>query len=283
VTPLVACWEASSDGGVARIEFDPIGDPFLAQHRLKQKPFLPGVVGIESLVEAAACALDVRSVRELRSVRIENGMLFSTDSPMAARVEVARNSDGLLCRLLSEQRDRQGRLIDAARLHVEGLVPAAAEPIVADPPGAPPLGWFPHEYPDQGLLYHGPPLRCLKKCAYQYDGGWGQIVAPPLAELAGRRCVDGWVLPTAVLDACVVACGSFLYLMFGGVVEVPYEFGRLRWARLPKPGETCVVRVWFRERGERHSRFDFTLFGEGDEPLVQVDAYRTIRVGAGGR
>jgi hypothetical protein len=83
----------------------------------------------------------------------------------------------------------------------------------------------------------------------------------------------------AVLDACVVACGGFLYLLFGGVVEVPYEFEQIRWSGLPRAGEECVIRLFFRERGERHSRFDFTLYGEGDEPILQTIGYRTIRVG----
>ena len=119
----------------------------------------------------------------------------------------------------------------------------------------------------------------MTQCAYQYDGGWGRIVAADVAELAGPRGGAGWVLPTAVLDACVVACGSFLYLQFGGVVEVPYAFERLRWTRMPRAGEECVIRLFFRERGDRHSRFDFTLFGQNDEPLVQAVGYRTIRVG----
>jgi hypothetical protein len=39
----------------------------------------------------------------------------------------------------------------------------------------------------------------------------------------------------------------------------------------------------FRGRDERHSNFDFILYGEADEPLLRVDGYRTIRAGAGGR
>jgi hypothetical protein len=283
VAPLVAAWQAGETGGVARILFDPVADPFLDQHRLKKKPFLPGVVGVESLAEAARCARGGGTVQELRGVRIENGMGFNSDNPLEARVEVSPVEGGYRCRLLTEQRDRQGRLIDAARLHVEGFSPAAAAAIAADPPGRPPLGWFPNTYPDDGLLYHGPPLRCLKEVAYQYDGGWGRIAAPPLAELAGRRGAAGWILPLAVLDACVVACGSFLFLMFGGVLEVPYEFEQLRWSRLPRAGESCVVRLFFRERAERHSRFDFTLYGDDEQPILQTIGYRTIRVGAGGR
>ncbi len=283
--PLLSAWQPGSvAAGTARIDFDPESDPFLKEHRLKQKPFLPGVVGVEALCEAARCALGRDEIREIRNVRIVNGMSFPT-GPLTARVEVTPTESGLGCRLLTEQRDRQGRLIDANRLHVEGVVPtvSSGHPIAADPPGRPPLGWFPHAYPDDGLLYHGNGLRCLKACAYQYDGGWGQILAPPLAELAGPRGGEGWITPIAVMDACVVACGSFLFLQFGGVVEVPYEFEHMQIARHPRSGEECMVRLYFRERDERHSRFDFTLFGDSDEPLVKVVGYRTIRVGAGGR
>jgi NAD(P)-dependent dehydrogenase (short-subunit alcohol dehydrogenase family) len=280
--PLVAEWQAAAGGGAARIVFDPVADPFLDQHRLKNRPFLPGVVGVESLAEAACCARGGQVVRELCDVRIVNGMSFSSDSPLEARVEVSPVEGGLSCRLLTEQRDRQGRMVNAARLHVEGLAPAAAEPIQADPPGRP-MGWIPNTYLEDGLIFHGPQFRCLKAWCHQYDGGWGQIVATGVEELAGKRGSEGWILPLAVLDACVVTCGSFLFMQFGGVVEVPYEFERLRWSRLPRAGEACVVRLFFRGRDERHSRFDFTLYGEGDEPILQAIGFRTIRVGAGGR
>ncbi len=279
--PLIAAWQPKSvASGIARIKFDPERDPFLSEHRLRQKPFLPGVVGLESLAEAARCALGRDTVMEIRNARITNGMSFPS-GPLEARVEVAPVEGGLECRLLTEQRDRKGRLIDANRLHVEGLVPASVDtsPLVCDPPGRPPLGWFPHQYPEDGLMYHGRGLRYLTGCAYQYDGGWGQITAPDLAELAGERGGNGWTVPISVLDACVVACGGYLFMQFGGVIEVPYEFERLRIARLPRAGEACIIRLFFRERGEKYSRFDFTLFGEGDEPLLQVDGYRTVRVG----
>jgi len=284
--PLLADWQPTpAGGGIAEIFFDPVQDPFLTQHRLKQRPFLPGVIGCESLAEAAWCARGRQPVHELLRVRIANGLAFPGESPIAARVTVTPSEDGLACRLTTELRDRQGRLIEAARVHAEGVVPATvdAEPIQADPPGRPPLGWFPHDYPDDGLMFHGEAFRCLKEVAYQYDGGWGKIVAPALAELAGERGDQGWILPAAVLDACVVACGGFAYLQFGGVLEVPHAFERLRWSSMPRLEETCIVRFFFRERGERHSRFDFTLYGDDDRPLLEATGYRTVRIGAGGR
>jgi hypothetical protein len=136
-------------------------------------------------------------------------------------------------------------------------------------------------YSDDAALYHGPPFRCLKQIAIQYDGGWGKIIATPLADLAGARGESGWLVSPAVLDSCLVACGAFLWVQFSGAFEVPYGFEKLSWTRMPKAGEACVVRYFFRERGAKHSRFDFTLYGENNEPILQAVGYQTIRVGGG--
>ncbi len=265
---------------VADVLFDPVADPFLKEHRLKGKPFLPGVIGIEALLEAASVAAGGRSIGALRDVVIPNGLLFHSNKPIKTVVTLAPIDNGWSCRLTSELRDRRGRLVQADRLHVTGVVEWAAgtDVIPATPPGQPPLGWFPHQYADDGPIYHGQPFRCLKQCAFQYDGGWGQIVAGSAAELAGGRSHEGWILPSAVLDACLVTCGGFVFLQFGGQVEVPHGFDRLRWTRLPSAGETCVVRLAFLGRERPYSRFDFTLFGADQEPILQVDGYRTIEV-----
>jgi acyl transferase domain-containing protein/short-subunit dehydrogenase len=282
--PLLASLMKGADGGAtAQIVFDPKADPFLIEHRLKSKPFLPAVVGIEALAEVARALGGSRDVFELRNVRVINGLAFPTDNSIAATVTATASGDGLACALTTEVRDRQGRVIDAAKRLIEALVPMASEPIVAAPPTLPPLGWYPYAYSDNLLLFHGPPLRCLKEVGYIYEGGWGKIVAPATDELAGPRSKDGWLLPMAVLDACEVACGSFLYLQFGGAVEVPYEFERLRWSRAPRPGESCLVVMRFRGRKDRHSLFDFTLYGDDSQPILDAVGYRTVLLGEGGR
>ena len=236
---------------------------------------------MEAVLEAAAEVLANGKISTVNDVQIINGLMFHSSEPMETSVQLAQNGRGVEAQLVSELRNRGGRVIDPERLHVSATIPQNATPpaLTADPPGEPPLGWYPYEYPDDGLLYHGPPLRCLKKFALQHEGGWGQIVAPPLAELAGQRSESGWILPTAVLDACVVCCGTFVFMQFGGQLEVPYGFEQLSWSRLPQPGETCINRFHFRQRDGRHSLFDFTLFGEDQQPILQATGYRTIRVG----
>jgi hypothetical protein len=281
--PLIDSMDIGPDGlsGLATVRFDPTRDPFLLEHRLKQDPFLPGVIGLESLLEAATLLQPGQFISEVKDVEIVNGLRFQSAEPIATQVRLSRSGESVESRLFSELRNRAGQIIDPNRLHVSAsvLFGTTTTPIEAAAPGIPPLGWHPFVYPDDGLLYHGPPLRCLKQFAFQYDGGWGQIVAPPLAELAGPRSEAGWILPTAVLDACVVCCGSFVFLQFGGQLEVPHGFEQIRWSRQPKPGEICVARFYFRGRESRHSRFDFSLFGEDEQPLLQAIGYRTIRVG----
>ncbi len=280
--PLIDRWEpdATGDSATASILFAPAADPFLTQHRLRDKPFLPGVVGIEALLEAADARDSSHEIRAIRDVEITNGLLFRSEDPVTATVRVTPRGESLECRLTTELRNRRGRVVDPQRLHVAGIVDLAEteDRLPQDPPGRP-LGWFPHQYADDGLLTHGPAFRCLTDIAYQYDGGWGRIVAPSPSELAGERNNGEGILPLAVLDACLVTCGSFVFLQFGGEVEVPHGFEQLRWWRQPRPDEVCIVRTYFRDRDAKHSRFDFTLYGEQNEPLLQAAGYRTIRMG----
>jgi NAD(P)-dependent dehydrogenase (short-subunit alcohol dehydrogenase family) len=280
--PLIDSLEsgAGQTTAVAQVTFDPGRDPFLVEHRLKQKPFLPGVIGLETALEAAALWRPGEQIAEVCDVEIINGLMFRTDEPITTQVRLATNGNAVESQLVSELRNRAGQVIDPNRLHVRATVrfgnPSPLEPST---PGTPPLGMHPFVYPDDGLLYHGAPLRCLRNYTFQYDGGWGEIVAPPPAELAGPRPDTGWVLPTAVLDACIVCCGSFVFLQFGGQLEVPHGFEQIRWSRQPRPGEVCIARFYFRSREARHSRFDFTLYGDDDAPILQVVGYRTVRVG----
>jgi acyl transferase domain-containing protein/acyl carrier protein/NAD(P)-dependent dehydrogenase (short-subunit alcohol dehydrogenase family) len=282
--PLIAAVQSQESGLVAEILFDPTCDPFLLEHRLKDKPFLPGVVMLESLAEAASLWEPRRQVVALSNVEIVNGLLFHTDRPVTTRVTVTPTADGLSCALTSELRDRKDRVIQADRPLARGLVHLADAPLslTAPPPGQPAIGWFEQQYPEAGPMYHGQPLRVLKQYSCQYDGAFGQIAAPSPRGLAGPRSPEGWLLPLAVLDACVYSCGNFIFLQFAGALEVPHGFDHLQLARLPREGENCTLRLYFRGRQRRHSRFDFTLFGADGSVILAAKGYRTILVGEGG-
>ena len=128
------------------------------------------------------------------------------------------------------------------------------------------------QYPEDGLMYHGPgsavsDRRCLsirRRLGTDY-------VAPTLQNLLETRGGEGWIVPISVLDACVVACGGFLFMHFGGMIEVPYEFERLRIARLPRSGRGVHhPDVLPRARREVQPLRLHALYGEGDEPLLRL-------------
>ncbi len=269
-------------GLVAEVRLDPRSDVFLDAHRLRGKPILPGVIGVEALAEAATLLGGDRTVVAVSDVEFVNGLVCHNDCPTIARVSVIPAEGGARCLLSSDFRDRHGRLVEQDRPHVRGLVELADRPVsfsTARPDE--PIDWHPSRYREDDLLHHGPSLRCLKAYAHQQGIGWGKILAPAMAELAGSRPASGWIIPAAVLDACLVACGHYLFLEFPGGVELPKRFDRLRLGRLPREGETCLVRLQLRERTDGHSRFDFTLFGEDDEVLLRAEGYETVMVSQG--
>jgi hypothetical protein len=264
----------------AEVDFHPVNDPFLAQHRMGGHPLLPVVIAIECLAEAAHL-VGGKKVARLEEIAIHNGLSFKDEQPRTLQVAaIAAGSGAYHCRLTSEFRDRDGRLVDPARLHVAAKVTLAdsTEAFDVPPPGEPPLGWFPISYPDDAPIFHGQPLRSLKQVACQYDGAYGQIVAPAIDELGGSRAGRGWIVAASVLDACLFACGTFAYSMFGKRVEIPAGIDMLRLLGQSRAGETCVVRMLFRGPEGRGSRYDFNLFGEDGRPLMAVNGYRTTAI-----
>ena len=213
--PLIATISEHRAGQqlTAEIRLDPVGDPFLAEHLLGGKPLLPFVMTIESVAQAAR-SLCGDNVDAIEDVQIHNGVSFPDGQPQAARVHVETQAAGKCrARLTREFRDRAGRLVDPARLCVTANIECGSQPksLDVEPPGTPPLGWFPMLYPDDAPIFHGPKFRCLKQVAIQYDGAFGQIVAPPIDELGGTRDKCGWILPAAALDGCLMLCSTFAY------------------------------------------------------------------------
>jgi hypothetical protein len=277
--PLIERVHAEADGGlVAEMRFNPTVDPFLVGHRLRDKPILPNVIVVEAIAEAASRWAGGREVVALRDVENVNGLLFHGEEPLLTKVTVTPVEGGAACSLTSELRDRKGRLLDPARLHVKGIVELGKRSaIAAEPPGEPPQGWMPVRYAEKGVIYHGQPLRCLKAYSHGGDGAWAKIVAPPLSELAGGRPTEGWIVPSAALDACLYACGMYVFLQFGQI-DVAHGFDRLRLGHLPREGETCIARLYFKRQLDRHSWFDFTLFGDDNRVIVEAEGFRSVNV-----
>jgi hypothetical protein len=263
---------------VAEARFDPVSDRFLSGHRLKGVPILPAVIGVEALAEAASTLALDRPVNVLRDVEIVNALQFHGDRRRWVDVRVRQTAAGLNCELGGPVLNRRGTLIDPYRPFARGRVEFGETP--AQSPGqalGEPEVWHDWRYLDaqtareEGVVFHGPSLRCLKRIGFGPEVAWGQIVAPPLADLAGDRA-GTWLVPGAVLDACLVACAVFARVRLG-TSQLPRAFRCLRLGRMPRPGERCALRADYRGRQGGDTCFDFVLVGENDEAILSVEGH----------
>jgi acyl transferase domain-containing protein/acyl carrier protein len=267
---------------VAEAGFHPTSDPFLLDHRYQGVPLLPAVIGIESLAEAAVLLDGDRKSIRLRNVEILNGLRFYTDRQQNVAIRAIQNDIGASCELSGDFYDRHGKLIDSQRLFMRAdveLADGCGVPTLASPREQP-TEWHAMSYFDEARakterwVYLGPSLRCLQEIAIQGDCAWGRIVAPPLALPGGRRG-EGWIIPPAVLDGCLVACAVYAKKKLKRY-QLPHAFGQIRLGRLPEAGETCTVQVSFRGQQEKVLVYDFVLFGEDGAVILGAEGHRGI-------
>jgi hypothetical protein len=182
------------------------------------------------------------------------------------------------CALRSDFRNRRGVVTDPSRVHVSAVVEAgggapAAAVEWSEPPGA----WSRMSYdPEdalaiQRMIRHGPVFQCLQELCISRDKLWGRIVAPPLSELRPAAPEAGWLLPCAVLDACLQLCSTLTYLR--GEHYLPQAVNTLRLGRLPAAAESCIVIACRREAGPDRTAFDFTLYDEHRQVLLDAQGY----------
>lgn len=269
---------------LATLTLDPSRELFLQEHRLDDRPLLPIVVGMELLAEAAAKFGELGNVVVLEQVEAVQGLRFFTDRSQEVRIRATRhNNSHVTCELLADFCARDGKLIEANRCYLKGMIAVdgnlsvrrRSKMVIAQ------NDWQPIQYPARGSkMYLGPPLRCLKRIYVQGNVAVGQISAPALVELAGpHRRVEGWMIPSAAIDACLYAVGILGWTSVAPGATLPVSFGRVELGRKPQPGEGCTVEVNFIRREGKLAVFTFTLFGDDDSVLVHVEDYRIAWIG----
>lgn len=269
--------------GAARttLDLDPVKDQFLAEHRLNDRPLLPIVVGLELLAEAGARLSDAHSVAEITDVKAIHGLKFPTDAAHQASTIARKAGDGVNCAVVADVRTRTGVLVEADRAFLTGTVrferreERVSRRLASHPAKS---GWQRVAYPAKGSqFYLGPPLRCLRKIQLGDGEAWGRLVAPAAVELAGPlRPVDGWIVPSAAIDACLFATGILAWFTIEPGTALPESIASLALGRSSRAGESCLVHTRFKRREDRHAWFDFTLFGVNGDVLVDVVDYRIV-------
>lgn len=267
---------------VAKVDLDPTREVFLIEHRLEDKALLPVVVGMEILAEAARKAAGSGQVLALHNIEAVNGLRFFSDRVQTAQVSVSpgRQVNRLACELTADFLSRDEKLIEANRGYLRGEIEIASQ--TSQLKGIMPRlgedGWQKVEYAERGnKFYLGPPLRSCRKIRVGEGVLWGKIHPPMVQELAGRRrSAEGWIVPSAALDACLYAVGLLAWMQVQPGASLPLRFGKIALGRLPNPGEACLVEAKFLRQDGRFADFDFTLFGSCGDVILQVTDYRIV-------
>ena len=279
--PLVDSVEAAATGEslVARVTLNPELDVFLRDHQLHKRPFLPAVVSAEILAEAASLLMPGLVFTGFRDLDLLRGQSFVSNASVAFEALVRRVDQEVECELRPAGAigtpDRSPTLARGTAQFARQL-PEVPQLSV----GEPIYSWSPFSYADRGKapVIHGPSLRTLSQLSFQHDGGRARLIARPPRELAGGRRGERWLIPSAVLDGCLVLCGTYSYIMLEGQIDLPQRFERIRVHGHPAEGEPCGCRFFFRGSDATGSRYDFCLVGADGRCLVAADAYQTTNV-----
>jgi acyl transferase domain-containing protein/3-hydroxymyristoyl/3-hydroxydecanoyl-(acyl carrier protein) dehydratase len=288
----------------AELHLDPAADPFLREHRFKDKPILPAVIGLEAFVEAATLLCQgTHVVTGVRDFHIHRALQFVTARPLVTRITAEPGVGGIACRLTADFHDRQGRLVHRDREYLSAVVEMAA----AVPPPRPCHGWplaavprhwerviYPGEVPEDAapavgddimdirhretVIFHGSPLRCMQAVKYEPEGGWARIVIPTWQSLAGNRRGTGWLTAPELLDACLLACGVFMWNRQERTMRVPQAIERLQLGRRPTAGQSCTLRLDCRPDAADRRVFDLVVADEDGMMVLEVEGYQTAAV-----
>ena len=199
---------------VLTVPVDPENDSFFSQHRFRNIPFLPGVMLLEIMGEAAETlahpgeqAVSMENMRILRGVRGGNEIVSLV-------VRCNREGNKVAVQLFESER--------ATKPCSEGTVVLGTEllPLVETIPE--PHGDFADfEYREDTPILHGPEMQSLRKLAAWRFLGVAKLQCcettvvdnfPP-----GSRCL----IDPAILDGAIVACGTDAWAYFGNISEVP--------------------------------------------------------------
>ena len=270
---LVKNVNPTGEGASVRVDFDPTQDMFLVEHTQYGRPLLPAVMAAELIAQSALAAGATRAVREIRDVTIQRPFGFSTDTKREATITVGQNNGSGEVPVVgwAAVQNTAGRELGDPREHFSGTIAVDSQGAIENVLDEQLFPFNPMVYQEEAPLRHGQSFRTLSGLFLDRSGGWGRVTAPDPNIVAAPRGADGWTVPIALLDGCIVGCAVYSYILLGKRVEVPLRFERLRFADTARKNEKCTVRMFYRSHDERESIYDFTLYGSDSRPILALD------------
>jgi malonyl CoA-acyl carrier protein transacylase len=270
---------------LSRIHLDPVRDPFLAEHRFRQRPLLPLVGMIECFLESAVDS--GRMSRDLpytiSDLRIGHGLKFLNDDAKTVEVRWRQTASGLVGELTTEFRDSKGRLLDARRNIASVTLggPPATPALVRDLGIESDAPWRTFVYPDaDSIIFHGSTYRWVELVQPRGEQMLAHVVGRCPNEIGGGRRGD-WLIPLALADVGLYVCGSMWYSQNPSSVTIPQGVDRWSMFQPAVAGKIYRTLVGYRNRSATGVVFDSVIVDEQGKPVLAIEGYRAALVATG--
>ncbi|MBX3450316.1 MAG: polyketide synthase dehydratase domain-containing protein [Planctomycetaceae bacterium] len=240
--PLVNSWSREAGGGY-QVEFlvDPTRLDCLKDHVFRGTPLLPAAAILELFVESLTCVDAETRPSEwmLSNVEFLNGIRCFTDQPQRVFVHLIPDQEAYLLELRQVFCNRQGAVIDPARLCSRGRANRALHQTVSEVPKVAATQTGVIRYADTGGNTFGPTMRRLFRLGVAEMAGWGELAAVGAA--AGEMPGEDFCLPVAMLDGALVACAVNTRRLLPDVLQLPKQLREMRLLKELAPSSGGMV------------------------------------------
>ena len=279
VRPFVS--QMTSDGKAMRAEkvFSLESDYYLRDHAISGTPYVPGVMGIETFMEAAAAASG-KAPAGLEDVRFMLPIKLLRNKPQKVKITAEKTAPGKLDMAIeSDFLNPQGIKLGNPRKHFAARTVDSADSKWATVV-KPNLGTLPAPVADSEQIYkvyfHGPSFQVLESvlaiddqrvlavykrpAVYQWkDGGKRDLLAYPM-----------------LIEAAFQACG-YRDLHRDNVMALPDNVGRvLVYNHGEAPEKLFILGIYKGKDEMGKSIYDAFVFGGDNKLWVELEDYRMI-------
>jgi NAD(P)-dependent dehydrogenase (short-subunit alcohol dehydrogenase family) len=279
--PMIGRVVAAPAHGGLRIEtlLDPTEQPFLYDHAPDPgQPWLPGVMAIEALAEAAALLAPGYQVRAVEDATMSGAFKFFRNEPRALHIDALlrpRHTGELLARatLRSVTQPAKSGLPAQVKEHFAARVRLALE---AEAGGVratlPERGHLPITADEiYAAFFHGPAYQVVEAARVDADGALALMARglPPNAAPADA----GTLMAPRLVELCFQAAALWS-LKTRGAMAFPAGLKSLRVRRQePEPGGP---RLLCRMRPRDAETFDGEVIDEAGTVYVELEGFRTV-------
>jgi acyl transferase domain-containing protein/NAD(P)-dependent dehydrogenase (short-subunit alcohol dehydrogenase family)/acyl carrier protein len=266
---------------VGEVTLDPAVQPFLHDHQIDGTPVLPGVMGVETFAEAAACLFPEWRVAAVENVDFLAPFKFYRNEPRAVTVHTHIESSGndvvAYCRLtgnrmLPNQKEPQ------VTTHFTGRVRLARE--VSHVPQQRPINRPTGQLIDAAMIYrayfHGPAYQVLG-CAWWDGVRMIGLIADNLSP-NHHPPVLKTVMAPRLIELCFQTVGLW-EMGIQGRMGLPHHFDKVHLERSPEDAESRLYAIVAPD--PRRGSFDVEVVDEAGNRYLYLAGYRTVPFPAG--